>query len=98
MRMCLSELHAPNHSQHRLHSHMTTRIGNAQEAGKQADTFILINASCVELPFVKDYVERMSPEGAPRRKGRPLLHNSMHVPKCRVGSRWPKQHLKRCLP
>jgi hypothetical protein len=35
----------------------------SQAAGEAADTYIVINATCVELPTVRDYVEKMAPQG-----------------------------------
>jgi hypothetical protein len=37
-----------------------------QAAGEAADTYLVINATCVELFNVRDYVDKMAPEGARR--------------------------------
>ncbi|KXZ56733.1 hypothetical protein GPECTOR_1g660 [Gonium pectorale] len=37
---------------------------SSKEAGEQADTFIFINATCVELLNVRTYVEKMAPPGS----------------------------------
>lgn len=34
-----------------------------QAAGEAADTYIVINATCVELLNVRDYVQRKAPKG-----------------------------------